>query len=96
MQPFPDLHYLYALDYARRDYEGANGDLATATPRLQKTGGSHAQRDLFVQTWLDTLFRTNRGGEAVAMLEARAKARPNVSYGFGLLADPGASLSGSI
>ena len=73
------------LAHARGGYEGAYGDLATATPHLQKIGGSHAQRDLFVQTWLDTLFRTNRGGEAVAMLEARAKARPNVPYGFGLL-----------
>ena len=73
------------LAHARGGYEGAYGDLATATPHLQKIGGSHAQRDLFVQTWLDTLLRTNRGGEAVAMLEARAKARPNVPYGFGLL-----------
>jgi tetratricopeptide (TPR) repeat protein len=128
VQPFLDLHYLYALAragrdgkvqdmlasltdhaeavpelvrtawvevavpaarglaaHARGDYEGAYVDLAAATPRLQEIGGSHAQRDLFVQTWLDTLLRTNRGGEAVEMLEARAKARPNVPYGFDLL-----------
>ncbi|NQV58359.1 MAG: tetratricopeptide repeat protein, partial [Alphaproteobacteria bacterium] len=71
--------------HARGDYLGAYADLAAATPRLQEIGGSHAQRDLFVQTWLDILLRTNRGGEAVAMLEARAKARPNVPYGFDLL-----------
>lgn len=128
VQPFLDLHYLYALAragrrdkvdemlasltahaakapalartawqevalpaarglvaYARGDYEGAYADLSAATPRLQEIGGSHAQRDLFVQTWLDTLLRTNRGGEAVEIFEARAKARPNVPYGFDLL-----------
>ncbi|MBL6953395.1 MAG: tetratricopeptide repeat protein [Alphaproteobacteria bacterium] len=71
--------------HARGDYQGAYADLAAATPRLQEIGGSHAQRDLFVQTWLDTLLRTNRGGEAAALLESRAKARPNVPHGFDLL-----------
>ena len=127
VQPFLDLHYLYALARAGRgdkvnemlasltvhaaaapalartawaevavpaarglvahahgDYEAAYADLGTATPRLQEIGGSHAQRDLFVQTWLDTLLRTNRGGEAVDVFEARAKARPNVPHGFDL------------
>ncbi|MDP6689170.1 MAG: tetratricopeptide repeat protein [Alphaproteobacteria bacterium] len=128
VQPFLDLHYLYALAragrgdkvdemlasmaahaaeapalarsaweevavpaargiaaYARGDYEGAHADLSAVTPRLQEIGGSHAQRDLFVHTWLDTLLRTHRGGEAVEIFEARAKARPSVPYGFDLL-----------
>ena len=128
VQPFLDLHYLYALAragrrtrvdemlasltayaagapelvraawvevavpaarglaaHARGDYEAAYRDLTAATPRLQEIGGSHAQRDLFVQTWLDTLLRTNRGAEAVEMLQARAEARPGVPYGFDLL-----------
>jgi tetratricopeptide (TPR) repeat protein len=128
VQPFLDLHYLYALAragrddkvdemlasiaahavnapevartawhevavpaargltaYARGDYEAAYADLTAATPRLQEIGGSHAQRDLFVQTWLDTLLRTSRGGEAVEIFETRAKARPAVPYGFDLL-----------
>ncbi len=128
VQPFLDLHYLYALAraerwnkvdemlasmvahaanapavarmawtqvavpaarglaaYGRGDYEGAYESLNIATPRLQEIGGSHAQRDLFVQTWLDTLLRTNRGGEAVEIFETRAKARPAVPYGFDLL-----------
>jgi len=29
-------------------------------------------------------LRTNRGGEAVEVFEARAKARPNVPHGFDL------------
>lgn len=129
VQPFLDLHYLYALARAGRDarvdemltslaahaakapdlvrpawsevalpaargvtahahgaYEMAYADLGAAIPRLQEIGGSHAQRDLFVQTWLDTLLRTNRGGQVVEILEARAKARPNVPYGYDLLA----------
>jgi hypothetical protein len=128
VQPFLDLHYLYALArdgrdgkvdemlaslaehaeaapellrpaltevavpaargmaaYARGDYAGAYPELARATPRLQEIGGSHAQRDLFVQTWLDTLLRTGHADEAAAELADRAEARPTVPHGFRLL-----------
>ena len=120
VQPFLDLHYLFALAragrdakaaemldsiaahvdaapaaartawrevalpaargvaaFARGDLESAYADLARAEPRLQEIGGSHAQRDLFVQTWLETLLRTGCAAEALPILRQRAEIRPS-------------------
>ncbi len=116
VQPFLDLHYLFALAragrdadaagmldsmaahaetappawrevalpaargvaaFARGDVEGAYPGLARARPRLQEIGGSHAQRDLFVQTWLETLLRAGRAAEALPILRQRAEIRPS-------------------
>ena len=71
--------------YAAGDYAAAHGHLAPAVPRLQEIGGSHAQRDLFVQTWLDVLLKTGRAAEALPDLQARTEARPNTAHGFELL-----------
>ncbi|MDQ0568499.1 hypothetical protein QFZ42_000333 [Variovorax paradoxus] len=48
--------------HARNDFPGAIEGLGTALPRLLEIGGSHAQRDLFEQVYLDALVRT--GSEA--------------------------------
>ena len=48
--------------HARGDLAAAIDGLGTALPRMIEIGGSHAQRDLFEQVYLDALVR--RGTEA--------------------------------
>ena len=55
----PAAHGLLA--HARGDHAGAIDGLGQALPRLVEIGGSHAQRDLFEQVYLDALGR--RGTE---------------------------------
>jgi hypothetical protein len=45
------------LAHARGDFAGAAEGLGLALPRLVEIGGSHAQRDLFEQVYLDALIR---------------------------------------
>ncbi len=40
-----------AFAFARRDHDGVLAHLATALPRLQEIGGSHAQRHVFVEAY---------------------------------------------
>jgi hypothetical protein len=47
-------------------------------PQLHLIGGSHAQRDLFVQAWIDACFRAGEGSRLRPWLEERARARPGV------------------
>jgi hypothetical protein len=51
----PAAHGLRA--HARGDFAGATEGLGLALPRLVEIGGSHAQRDLFEQVYLDALVR---------------------------------------
>ena len=51
----PAAHGLLA--HARGDFSGAVDGLGMALPRLIEIGGSHAQRDLFDQVYLDALVR---------------------------------------
>jgi len=51
----PAAHGLRA--HARGDFAGAVEGLGLALPRLFEIGGSHAQRDLFEQVYLDALVR---------------------------------------
>lgn len=51
----PAAHGLVA--HARGDMAGAAEGLGQALPRMVEIGGSHAQRDLFGQIWLDALMR---------------------------------------
>ncbi|MDH6169286.1 hypothetical protein M2282_004450 [Variovorax boronicumulans] len=48
--------------HARGDFAGAIDGLGVALPRMIEIGGSHAQRDLFEQVYLDALVR--RGSES--------------------------------
>lgn len=50
------------LAHARSDFAAAIDGLGLALPRLMEIGGSHAQRDLFEQVYLDALIRS--GSEA--------------------------------
>ncbi|AGU51600.1 hypothetical protein VAPA_1c45320 [Variovorax paradoxus B4] len=51
--------------HARGDFASAIEELGSALPRLLQIGGSHAQRDLFEQLYLDALVRT--GSQATLM-----------------------------
>ena len=65
----------YASDQSQRAYPL----MKEVMPHLQAIGGSHAQRDVFVQTWIDVLMRSERCGEAAPLLAERVKARPGVA-----------------
>ncbi|MDM0054224.1 tetratricopeptide repeat protein [Variovorax fucosicus] len=54
--------------HARGDHAGAIEGLGLALPRLIEIGGSHAQRDLFEQVYLDALVRC---GTATALAGAQ-------------------------
>jgi hypothetical protein len=45
--------------------------LGAAMPRMVEAGGSHAQRDLFEQIWLDAAIKSGRSVFAQQMLEQR-------------------------
>jgi predicted Zn-dependent protease len=63
--------------YANRDYARAWDQLAVAIPRLSEVGGSHAQRDLFEQVFLDAALKGGRVIAAQQMLELRRKSDPH-------------------
>jgi hypothetical protein len=64
------------LAHARGDHETAIDQLGTALPRLLEIGGSHAQRDLFEQIYLDALIRSRHLVGAFDLLRRRANAAP--------------------
>ncbi len=126
VEPFLDLHYLYALARAGRgaavaemlasladfaagatrrawadvalpsasglaahaaaDYRTACRELGSVRDRLQEIGGSHAQRDLFHQIWIDAALWSGQPAVALGEIEARVSARPRVAAGRRLLA----------
>lgn len=72
--------------HARGDVEMTVRRLGPILPRLVEIGGSHAQRDLFEQIWLDALIRTGRLEPARRILEQRCKASPEAKPAYGKLA----------
>jgi hypothetical protein len=83
-----------ALPAAKAFVAHARGDMAEARAllepiqgRMQEIGGSNAQRDLFDQTWLDVLMRTDGWTKAIEILQDRAMSRPTVPFNHRLLAD---------
>jgi hypothetical protein len=71
----PAAEGLYA--FAKRDYQRAWRRLAIAIPRMSEVGGSHAQRDLFEQIFLDVALHCDHLISAQQMLELRRKSDPN-------------------
>jgi tetratricopeptide (TPR) repeat protein len=61
--------------YARGQWERAIGELSPILSRLHTLGGSHAQRDLFEQIYLDAWLRAQQNHEALKLLEKRYIAR---------------------
>lgn len=70
----PAAHGLLA--HAQGDWPTAARQLGTALPRLAEIGGSHAQRDLFQQIWLDALGRSGQWVPAQNFLQPLANAQP--------------------
>ena len=54
------------LAHARGDFAGAVDGLGSALPRLVEIGGSHAQRDLFEQLYLDALVKSGKPAQLAA------------------------------
>ena len=61
--------------YARGEWARAIAELRPILPRLYAVGGSHAQRDVFEQVYLDAWRRTEQNREALHLLEKRVAAR---------------------
>lgn len=57
--------------HANRDWERAIAQLRPILSRLHEIGGSHAQRDLFEQVYLDAWLRAEQNHEALYILEKR-------------------------
>jgi len=51
-------------------------ELGIALPRLLEIGGSHAQRDLFEQIYIDALIKSGRLVAAQNLLQQRVRASP--------------------
>jgi len=55
--------------HARTDCHRAIAQLGSTLPRLYEIGGSHAQRELFEQVFLDAWLRTEQNHEALQLVE---------------------------
>ena len=64
------------LAHARGDHARVVDELGIALPRLLEIGGSHAQRDLFEQIYIDALIRSGRLVAAQNLLQQRVRANP--------------------
>lgn len=60
----------------REDWDSAAAALGQAVPRLLAIGGSHAQRDLFEQLWLDAAEHAGDAATVLNVLQPRAHAHP--------------------
>lgn len=67
----PAAEGLYAL--AIGDPDIAVARLSPVIGRMWKLGGSHAQRDLFTQLWLDALMRAERWVDAQQVVDRRRR-----------------------
>jgi hypothetical protein len=65
--------------YGRGDWTAAFARLGPALDGLQRIGGSHAQRDLFWQLWLQAGSRAGAAAAIRPHLERRAAERPTVA-----------------
>ena len=70
----PTAHGLLA--HAQGDWVTAAEKLGTALPRLVEIGGSHAQRDLFHQIWVDALQRNGQWAAVQNLLQPLVNGQP--------------------
>lgn len=61
--------------HARKDWETTISELRPVLSRLHEIGGSHAQRELFEQVYLDAWLRAELNHEALHLLEKRVATR---------------------
>lgn len=64
--------------HAKGDWQTAIAQLGPVLPQLYLTGGSHAQRDLFEQVYLDALLHAQENHLALDILSKRAAARSKI------------------
>ena len=64
------------LAHGQGDWTTAAAQLGIALPRLVEIGGSHAQRDLFHQIWLDALQRNGQWAAVQNLLQPQVNAQP--------------------
>ncbi len=78
---------LGAAAFAAGDYDEAADLMGPTYPMLERIGGSHAQREVFEDTLLETYIRAGRYDEAKAMLDERLSRRSSVrdTYWMGRL-----------
>ena len=62
--------------HARGQWMAAAEEMEAALPRLIGIGGSHAQRDLFEQIYIDALQRSGQFGAVLNLLQPRLNAQP--------------------
>jgi len=73
----PAAQAIVACNQGRHD--DACDLLSPLLPQLARIGGSHAQRDIFVQAWIDAAFRARRLSALEHVLTERKNARPTVA-----------------
>jgi hypothetical protein len=66
-----------AAALARGDYNAAADTLDAALPELARLGGSHAQREIFEDTYIAACLRAGRHDRAAERLSARLARRPS-------------------
>ncbi|MEH2109659.1 tetratricopeptide repeat protein [Nostoc sp.] len=66
------------IAHARGNWKSAIAELEPVLPDLYSTGGSHAQRDLFEQIYLDALIRDRQYHKTLNVLEKRNASRSNI------------------
>ena len=66
-----------ALDFARGDHAMAIGHLGAALPELPRIGGSHAQREVFEDTYIVACLRAGVRSRAAERLKERLARRPS-------------------
>jgi tetratricopeptide (TPR) repeat protein len=70
----PLAHGLVA--YTQDKFERAANAIAPLLPRLHVIGGSHVQRDVFIQTWIHAALKAGQHAAAMEVLTRRHSERP--------------------
>lgn len=66
------------IAHAQGNWLDSINQLEPVLPKLYSTGGSHAQRDLFEQIYLDALIHVNEHEKALSLLSKRNTVRSNI------------------
>lgn len=64
------------IAYAEGRFADAAEAIGPVLRRLHLVGGSHAQRDVFVQTWIDASLRAGHHSAVASVLDIRARTKP--------------------
>jgi hypothetical protein len=65
--------------YAQGKYEQTLALITPLLPRLHLIGGSHVQRDVFIQTWIDASLKAGHCSAVEDLLTRRNRERPTVA-----------------